>query len=173
MAPSDDRARFLARYASIFEYSPWIAEEAFDRGSAQQCDTAEALHQAMFRVIREAPAERQLALINVHPDLAGKLALADALTDDSRIEQSSAGLDRLSPDELARFTDLNNAYKARFGFVFIMAVRGKTKADILAAFEERLTHDPDREFRTALDEIAKISRMRLDALFASSNGSSS
>lgn len=170
MASSDDRARFLARFSSIFEYSPWIAEEAFDRGLTQHCDTADALHQAMFRVIREASAERQLALINVHPDLAGKLALADALTDESRAEQSSAWLDRLTPDELARFTDLNNAYKARFGFVFIMAVRGATKADILAGFEQRLRHDYDREFRTALDEIAKVSRMRLDALFASSNG---
>ena len=170
MASTADRARFLARYASVFEYSPWIAEEAFDRGLTRHCDTAEALHQAMFRVIREAPVERQLALISVHPDLAGKLALADALTEESRVEQSSAGLDRLGPDELARFTDLNNAYKARFGFVFIMAVRGATKADILAAFEQRLQHDYHREFQTALDEIAKISRMRLDALFASSNG---
>ena len=76
----------------------------------------------------------------------------------------------MTPDELARFTDLNNAYRARFGFVFIMAVRGATKADILAGFDQRLHNDYDREFHTALDEIAKISRMRLDALFASSNG---
>ena len=95
------------------------------------------------------------------PDLAGRLALAKGLTADSTKEQGSAGLDRLTPQELARFTELNDAYKAKFGFPFIMAVKGATKDDILGAFERRIGHGPDEEFAEALTQIEKIALLRL------------
>jgi len=166
MSQATERQRFLARYGAIFEHSCWVAEEAFDQGLVRPGASGADIHQAMCEVIRALPEARLLALINTHPDLAGKLALAGEMTDDSHSEQSSAGLDRLTADELARFTALNDAYKARFGFVFIMAVRDKTKADILAAFERRLQHDRQAEFATALEEIFKITRMRIDRLGA-------
>ena len=100
-------------------------------------------------------------LIAAHPDLAGKLALAQGLTAESMQEQASAGLDRLTPDELAKFTSLNDAYTARFGFPFIMAVKGKSKTDILAVFDRRLLNDPDAETRTALAEFDRIAALRV------------
>lgn len=158
------RADFVARFGGIFEHSPWVAEGAFDRGLTPATDRPEGLHAAMVAVMREADREKLLALINAHPDLAGKLQAAGRLTADSTREQSSAGLDMLTDAERARFTQLNDAYKARFGFPFIMAVKGRNKAEILAAFEYRLNNDPDQEFRTALAEIEKISLLRLKDL---------
>ena len=105
--------------------------------------------------------DKKRALILAHPDLAGRLAQAKLLTAESTGEQASAGLDRLSPDERTRFTDLNDAYRARFGMPFIMAVKGKSKADILAGFERRLENDADVEMRTALSEIDRIAALRL------------
>ena len=106
-------------------------------------------------------AEQKRALIEAHPDLAGKLALAKSLTADSTREQASAGLDRLTPEELRQFTELNDAYRARFGFPFIMAVKGQSKADILAAFRARLANDADAERTAALAEIDRIAALRL------------
>jgi OHCU decarboxylase len=114
---------------------------------------------------RGTPAQKR-ALILAHPDLAGKLALAGELTAESTGEQAGAGLDRLTPDELARFTALNDAYRARFGFPFIMAVKGKSKADILAGFERRLGNMPAQEEATALAEIDRIALLRLADLLA-------
>jgi OHCU decarboxylase len=141
------RADFVARFGGIFEHSPWVAEGAFDRGLTPETDTPEGLHAAMVAIMRAADREKLLALINAHPDLAGKL--------------QAAGLDMLTDAERARFTELNDAYKARFAFPFIMAVKGRNKAEILAAFEYRLNNDPDQEFKTALAEIEKISLLRL------------
>ena len=155
------RADFVARFGGIFEHSPWVAEGAFDRGLSPLTDTPEGLHAAMVAVMRAAPREKQLALINAHPDLAGKLQAAGRLTADSTREQSSAGLDMLTDEERTRFTTLNDAYKARFGFPFIMAVKGRGKDSILAAFEMRLQHDPESEFATALEEIETIALLRL------------
>lgn len=161
-----DRAAFVANFGGVFEHSPWVAEGTFEKGLDHTLDCAEGLHAAMIAVLRSAPRERKLALINAHPDLAGRLAQAKRLTADSTAEQASAGLDALTADELKRFTALNEAYKARFGFVFIMAVRGRSKAEILAAFEKRLTHSADDEFAEALTQIERIARLRLDAMFA-------
>lgn len=155
------RADFIARFGGVFEHSPWVAEGAYDKGLGAESDTAEGLHADMAAVMRAAAKDRQLALINAHPDLAGKLHAAGRLTADSTREQASAGLDMLMDDERARFTALNDAYKARFGFPFILAVKGRTKAEILAAFETRLTHDREQEFATALNEIEKIALLRL------------
>ena len=105
--------------------------------------------------------DEKLALINAHPDLAGRLAQAKRLTADSNAEQASAGLDHLTADELRRFTAQNDAYKARFGFPFILAVKGRTKADIMQAFETRLKHDADAEFAEALTQIERIALLRL------------
>jgi OHCU decarboxylase len=164
--PSDHGSReaFVARYGGIYEHSAWVAEATFDAGPPPPDGGAEALHAALSKAMRAAPREQHLALIRAHPDLAGRLALAGALTAASTEEQRSAGLDQCSPEELARFTALNDAYKARFGFPFIMAVRGRSRAEILAAFERRLTNDPEAEVDAALDEIDRIALLRLKAL---------
>jgi 2-oxo-4-hydroxy-4-carboxy-5-ureidoimidazoline decarboxylase len=155
------RDDFIARFGGIFEHSAWVAEGAYDRGLGPESDTPEGLHADMAAVMRAAPKNKQLALINSHPDLAGKLHAAGRLTADSTKEQSSAGLDMLTDEERARFTELNDAYKARFGFPFILAVKGRTKAEILASFETRLHHTPEEEFATALAQIEKIALLRL------------
>ena len=155
------RDDFIARFGGIFEHSAWVAEGAYDHGLSAESDTPEGLHADMATIMRAAAKERQLALINAHPDLAGKLHAAGRLTQDSTKEQSSAGLDMLTDAERRRFTELNDAYKARFGFPFILAVKGKTKADILQAFETRLHHSKEQEFATALEQIEKIALLRL------------
>ena len=154
------RDAFVARFGHVFEHSPWIAERAYDSGFTAAQDTAEGLHAAMVRVLAEASREAKLALIRAHPDLAGRLKLAD-LTADSRSEQSSAGLDSLTEEERDWFVTLNDAYREKFAFPFIMAVKGRSKQEILAAFEERLEHDLDREFDTALVQIELIALLRL------------
>lgn len=152
------RPEFVRLLADIFEHSPWIAEAAFDRGPF--ASRAE-LHRVMVEIVENATPDRQLALIRAHPDLAGRAALAGELTHASTGEQAQAGLDRLTPDELARFHRLNDAYRQRFGFPFVMAVKGAGKAAILAGFEERLGNGLDAERARALREIAKIAAFRL------------
>ena len=158
------RADFVATFGGIFEHSPWIAEAAFDAGLPAEAKDAAGLHEALCAVLRSAPRDRQKALIDAHPDLAGRLALAGRLTAESNKEQASAGLDALTEDELARFTGLNDAYRARFGFPFITAVKGRGKAEILAAFERRLDNDPEAEFAEALAQIERIALLRLQDL---------
>ncbi|WP_449228142.1 2-oxo-4-hydroxy-4-carboxy-5-ureidoimidazoline decarboxylase [Azospirillum argentinense] len=154
-----DRASFVARFGGVFEHSPWVAEGAWDAGNLP--DDTDGLHAAMVAVLRAADHDRKLALLNAHPDLAGRLALRGELTADSTAEQASAGLDRCTPEEFARFTDLNDAYKARFGFPFILAVKGRSRADILEAFETRLSNGPEEEFATALAQVERITWLRL------------
>ena len=154
-------AEFVAAFGDIFEHTPQVAQRAHARGFTPAQDTAEGMHGALVAVMREMSRAEKLALINAHPDLAGRLALAKELTQDSTKEQGSAGLDKLTPDELKKFTTLNNAYKARFGFPFIMAVKGATKDAILAAFERRIAHDVDTEFAEALMQIERIALLRL------------
>lgn len=158
------RPAFVARFGGVFEHSPWIAEGAVDAGLTADHDTAEGLHAAMVAVMRAAGDPAKLALIRAHPDLAGKLAAAGRLTAESTGEQASAGLDRLTDDERATFTRLNDAYKARFGFPFIIAVKGKTKDEIRAAFEARLGHDAAAEFAEALRQVERIALLRLKDL---------
>jgi OHCU decarboxylase len=118
----------------------------------------------MAGVLAGADREAKFALIRAHPDLAGKAAVAGDLTADSASEQAGAGLDRCSPEEFARFQDLNAAYKGKFGFPFIIAVRGLGRTEILDAFERRIANDPEAEFATAIEQINRIARMRLAAL---------
>jgi OHCU decarboxylase len=155
------RTLFVERFGGVYEHSPWVAEAAYEAKLTAREDRAEGLAQAMARARKGGSEAAKRALLASHPDLAGKLALAKALTADSTREQHSAGLDRLSAEELARFTALNDAYRARFGFPFIMAVKGKTKQEILAAFERRLDHDAPSEFATALAEVDRIAALRL------------
>jgi 2-oxo-4-hydroxy-4-carboxy-5-ureidoimidazoline decarboxylase len=158
-----DRAGFVAALGAIFEHSPWIAERAWDRRPFEDSDSLMA---AMIAVVEAASNEEKLALIRAHPDLAGKAARAGALTAHSTAEQAGAGLDRLTDEEFGRFHRLNDAYKTRFGFPFVIAVRGHTKETILAAFETRLAHDPAAEMAEAIRNIGLIARFRLEDLVA-------
>ena len=158
------RALFIERFGGVYEHSPWVAARAYDAGLGAEAGSAEGLARAMAAAMAGASPAEKRALIEAHPDLAGKLALAKGLTAESSAEQASAGLDTLSPDELARFTALNDAYKKKFGFVFIMAVRGASKGDILAAFERRLAHTREQETTEALAQIDRIAALRLAQL---------
>lgn len=161
------RAAFVARFGGIYEHSPWIAEVAYDRGVSPESDTVEGLADFMAKVLADADPEAKLALIRAHPDLAGRAAIAGDLTDASRREQASAGLDRCTPEEYQRFKELSDTYRARFGFPFILAIAGSTRQEILAAFEARLAGDAGTEFRTALDQINRIAMFRLRAMVLS------
>ena len=153
---------FVARLEGIFEHSPWIAERAW---SAGPFDSIDALHAAMCLVVDTADPTEQLALICAHPELAGKEAEAGTLTTASTGEQRGAGLDQCSKEELERLRRLNEDYRARFGFPFVVAVKGLTRHQIMDRVEGRLANDRDTEFRTCLAEIGKIARFRLDAMF--------
>lgn len=162
--PSElDRAAFVAGYGEIYEHSPWVAELAWERGITEAHDRPAALAALMGEILESASPERQLEVIRAHPDLAGKAALAGTLTDDSTREQAGAGLDQCSPEELARFERLNEAYKAKFGFPFVMAVKGSDRFAILDAFEARLENTPAEERRTAVEQINRIALFRLQA----------
>jgi OHCU decarboxylase len=156
------RAAFLARFGGVYEHNPWIAAAVFDAGQAG--DTVEGLAAAMRAVVEGAGTDSQRTLLKAHPDLAGRLAQAGTLTAESAAEQSSAGLDQCSPAEFEAFQRLNAAYKARFGFPFIIAVRGLTRQDILDRFGERLGNSAEAEFREALDQVHRIARLRLHDL---------
>jgi OHCU decarboxylase len=155
---SFDQARFVETLGFLFEGSPWIAAEAWH---GRPFTDLGALHSALCRVMYDAPIERQVALIRAHPDLVGKAAFAGTLTPESNREQAAAGLDRLSPDEVALFNRLNQAYRARFDFPFVICARENKKKSIIAGFEQRLDNSREAEIATALDEIAKIARLRL------------
>lgn len=156
-----NEALFVAAFGDIFEHTPQIAQRAHAKGLDATHDTAAGLHEALVQAMREMNRDEKMALVNAHPDLAGRLALAKQLTEDSSREQGGVGLDRLSEDELARFTALNEAYKARFDFPFIKAVKGSTKEQILADFVRRLEHDRESEFAEALRQIENIAMFRL------------
>ncbi len=163
MNPSQmSREAFVATFGGIFEHSAWVAEQVWDAGLDGKADRAADLHARMCALLRAASHDRQLALLNAHPDLAGRLAVAGQLTADSTAEQVSAGLDQCSPQEFERLQTLNEAYKEKFGFPFIMAVKGRTRAEIIQAFEERLNNDAETEFSTALAQVERITRLRLN-----------
>lgn len=155
-----DPANFAAAVGDTFELAPWVAEQTAGK---RPFVSVTALHEAMMGAVRAAPRERQLEFLRGHPDLAGKAARAGALTDDSKHEQASVGLDTLSEEEFARFHRLNDAYRAKFGFPFIVCVRRHTRDSILAQFERRLRHDAATEFAAAMKEIFFITRLRVAA----------
>lgn len=159
-----DRATFVATFGGIYEHSPWIAEQAWERGVDRRHDTIGELHALLSEVFLGASSDEQLAVIRAHPDLAGRAAVSGEMSASSNREQASAGLDACTPVEYERFQRLNRAYQARFGFPFIMAVKGKRRGEILAAFEARLQNSPQRELQRALAEINTIARLRLNEL---------
>ena len=159
-----NRAAFVAAYGGIFEHSPWIAEGAFDLELGPAHDSATGLHNALARVFRSAPEDRRLGVLTAHPDLAGKLAAARRLTAESTSEQASAGLDALTDAERAEFTRLNEAYTAKHGFPFIIAVRDHDKSGILAAFRRRIDNDRATEFAEACRQVERIAELRLKEL---------
>jgi OHCU decarboxylase len=152
-------ADFVQHFGSIFEHSPWIAEQAYAlRPFASVLD----LHQKMVSLVRQAPPARQLELIQAHPDLAGRLAQQGQLTAESTREQASAGLHQLDPIQLRDLQQQNEAYRQRFGFPFIICARLKSLPTILEALRRRLAADRTAEMTTALEEIDKIAKLRLE-----------
>ena len=149
-------AAFVERYGALFEHSPWVVERA-----AMRLPFAD-LHAGLMDVVQDATRDEQLALIRAHPELAGKAAIDGSLTEASTAEQASAGLDRLTREEYDRFHALNAAYRARFGFPFIICVRRTNKAGILAAMQQRLENDGETDIATAIAEIGEIVRLRLE-----------
>lgn len=154
---------FVAALGGVFEHSPWIAERA---SAGRPYADAAALHEAMVDVVRGASRAEQLDLLRAHPELAGREAQAGTLTADSNSEQRSAGLNALTREEIERVSQLNRAYRERFGFPFIIAVRRHTKDGILAEFERRLGNDAESERLECLEQVYIITRLRLDALVA-------
>ena len=152
---------FVAALANIFEHSPWVAEQAF---AARPFAGVNALFAAMKTAVERAPQDLRLALIKSHPDLANKTQRAAGLTAESTSEQNSAGLDRLSDAEFEAFERVNNAYRGKFGFPYIVCVRRHTKDSILADFERRLPNDAATETATSIAEICRIAALRLDQL---------
>jgi len=159
-----NRDEFVATFADIYEHSPWVARMAYDSGPNADLDQIETLHARMSEILLSANHARQLALIKAHPDLAGKAAIQGQLTQASSHEQAGAGIHQCTAEEFQRFTELNAAYKARFAFPFIMAVKGSNRHQILKAFEARIHHSASTEFACALAEINKIALFRLQAL---------
>ena len=155
---------FVAALANIFEYSPWIAEQA---AAARPYASVKALLVAMRDAVDRAPAEQLLTLIKAHPDLANKTQRAAGLTEESAAEQNSLGLDRLSDAEFEAFERVNNAYRAKFGFPYIVCVRRHTKDSVLRDFERRLPNDQATETQASIGEICKIAALRLDQLVLS------
>ena len=157
-------AAFIALFGDIAENSPWVAERA---ASARPFADRDEVAAAFVAAVRDAPPESQLELIRAHPDLADRAAVADdagsgGIAVESRREQAGAGLDRLTPAEFERFAELNTRYRARFGFPFIFAVKGANKQMILAAFEERIGNDSATERATALANVERILRFRIE-----------
>jgi 2-oxo-4-hydroxy-4-carboxy--5-ureidoimidazoline (OHCU) decarboxylase len=194
MQPSQlDKIEFMALFGSVFEHSPWIAMAVWDAGLTGRHDTAAGLHQPFREVIRRSGREEKLALLRAHPELAKGIASAslhgkghptckrslgaesrasalpqqdEQLTDSSQREQRGAGLDHCSPEEFSEFENLNDSYRDKFGFPFIMAVKGCNRHDILESFRARLKNTRDMEFQTAVEQVIRIGRFRIDSIFA-------
>jgi 2-oxo-4-hydroxy-4-carboxy-5-ureidoimidazoline decarboxylase len=155
---ASDCAGFTAALGHLFEHSPWVAAETWARRPFRD---AVHLHGELCRTVHTAPRERQLALIRAHPDLAGRLAQQNQLTAESAREQASAGLGRLTAAEAMEIEHLNQAYRAKFEFPFVICARLNVAAAILEAMKSRLLNPPDVEHAAALAEIEKIAWLRL------------
>lgn len=152
-----NKEEFIEKYGGCYEHTPWAAARAW-RKELKHCDDIIA---AMKAVVDAASQDEKDELICAHPDLAGKLALTGNLTDSSTKEQAGAGLDACSPEELEKFQSLNAAYKHKFGFPFIVAVKGKNRSEILELFAKRVNNHKNTERKTALAEIHKIAAFRI------------
>ncbi len=157
-----EKSAFVEKFGGIYEHSAWIAEEAFACGVDPR--DRDALAAAMLEIVEASGEAAQLALLRAHPDLAGKLAKSGALTEESTSEQAGAGLDQCSEAEFAEFTRLNETYKEKFGFPFILAVKGRDRQEILENFRARVHNSRAAEFREALDQVHQIARLRLESM---------
>jgi OHCU decarboxylase len=158
-----DARAFAAALAGVFEHSPWIVERTY---ASRPCASIDALHGALIDTVTRATGDERLALLRAHPELAGKAAIAGEMTAASVDEQTSAGLVACTPEEFARLDELNRRYSTRFGFPFILAVRGLHRKQILDEFARRVEREHHVEFAECLAQVARISRLRLDALFS-------
>lgn len=154
-----DQSAFVDALGGVYEHSPWVARQAWHE---RPFDSVDALADAMGAVVEDASRDAKLELLRAHPDLGDQTEMTDA----SEAEQAAAGLDQLSREQYEAFQRLNDRYREQFGFPFIMAVEGATPDAIQAAMERRVENDPETEFRTALDEVHEIARLRLDDLVA-------
>lgn len=154
-----DRAQFVEAIGWVFEHSPWVAERAW---ATHPFPNTEALHGAMVDQVEQASAEEQLALLRAHPDLGARARVSDA----SAAEQAGAGLDQLTLRELERLLALNEAYRDKFGFPFLFAVKGSSKHDILNALERRASASRDEEYRVALTQVYRIARFRIESILS-------
>ena len=158
-----EKGGFVERYGGVFEHSPWVAEAAWERGPFASLDD---LHRAMMAAVREAPSERQLALVRSHPELAGREAGAGTLTADSSSEQGRLGFTSLSRQEVNKMAELNRRYREKHGFPCIVALRlHATREGVMAEMERRLANESDVELEKALEEIGHITRGRLEKIF--------
>jgi len=155
------RDTFVRRYGGVYEHSPWVADRCFDAG---QHLGPEQLAGLFAKCVDSADDQTKLELIRAHPDLAGRAAIRGELTNESTAEQASAGIDQCSIEEYERFVAFNAAYREKFDFPFVMAVKNSNRHEILAAFVKRIGNDAQTEFRTAIEEIHKIARLRLEAI---------
>lgn len=156
-----DRDAFIAALDGIFEHSPWVAGAAWEKRPFTSFD---ALHDALVQAMWNASHAQQLALVRAHPELAGRAAVRGELTAESTREQAGARLDACTPEEFAQLQSLNSAYNARFGFPFILAVRGFDRRQIIERFSQRLANEPEIEFVEALRQIERIATLRLTDL---------
>ena len=159
-----DADAFVASFGDIAEHSPWVAKVA---ERARPYPDRDAMVAAFVEAVAEADDQAQRDLLCEHPDLAGRAAIAGELAPESYNEQTGAGLDRMTAEEHERFTRLNAAYRGLHGIPFILAVKGATKDQVLAAFEARLDNPADIEFATALTQVQRIIRFRLEDRVAS------
>jgi len=159
-----DRGSFLRKFGGIYEHSAWVAEIVFDQKAHLDAIKHTDLAGAMAQAVETASPEFQMALLRAHPDLAGKLAVTGELTSDSTSEQASAGLNHCTPAEMESFTTLNTTYRKKFGFPYILAVRGRNRHEILENFQARVSNDVGQEFREALNQVHQIAKLRLVAL---------
>lgn len=155
------REEFVNCYGGIYEHSAWVAEQAYELLAS---DDSLQLASLFARCVDRANESTQLELICAHPDLAGKAAVAGDLTQDSSVEQQSAGIDQCTADEFEQFQELNQQYKTKFNFPFVMAVRNSNRHKILAAFHERLHNDRQAEMAKAIQEIHQIAALRFAAM---------
>ncbi len=164
-APSAmNKQQFLDIFGGVYEASPWVADAVWPRVQKAEADELSALRALMRAAVDEAGSERQLALIRAHPELAGRAAIAGEMTDESNSEQKGAGLDQCSPEEFAEFMTLNERYNEKFGFPFIIAVKGHDRKSILLAFRQRIDNDADKEFAAAIEQIHRIAAIRLSVI---------
>jgi 2-oxo-4-hydroxy-4-carboxy-5-ureidoimidazoline decarboxylase len=155
-----DDSEFVNTLGGVYETSPWVAEQAY---SDRPFDSVKAVHESMRQAVQNASRDKQLELLRAHPDLGERTEMTDA----SREEQASAGLDQLSREQYETFQRLNETYREAFGFPFIMAVKGASPDVIQETMENRVDNSETEEFQTALNEVHEIAQLRLDELLTS------